>query len=212
MKLQKKILSLTRDFIYFTKGETWVKNMCDTPERQKSNAIHECGHHLVHKHLNCELPLIKITIDPLHKPDLSLIFKNPSEFIDSIYGSGMAVYDDKNEIPLKDRSDKSIINEISALYGGIVAEEVTGYSDENSELFAGSDLRKAELLAEHLSSRYPDQNKEEFIDNILNKALRKTVTIIQENKAELELSADKLLEEKTLYPDQIEEILQNTPV
>jgi len=181
-------------------------------ESLKATAYHEAGHTLVRYYGGEQ------GIAPLYK--VSIVKR--SEALGITFGLAEGKY--------RDYTKQRILQEIDVGLGGRAAEELLLGKDRITA-GCGSDLEKATFYAEAMvknlsmsekiglrvyrndESGYSDElkrNIESEIDSILQESYKRVMTLLSEHKAELDLISNALLLKKTLYGDDVRELIEES--
>lgn len=119
---------------------------------------------------------------------------------------------------------RDYINNIKIAYGGRAAEEVVLKNPDDITSGATADIKDASKLVKDYFEKYGngrslldetiiDYNSEEFLrlaDDISSKAYQEVVSFLKSHRIQLDALANELYNKRTLYDEQISEILSKT--
>ncbi|HBC85872.1 MAG TPA: cell division protein FtsH [Lentisphaeria bacterium] len=189
-----------------------------TDDERKITAYHESGHTLVS--LNCPkgIPIHKVTIIPrgiaylgatMHLPDEDRYTQRRSELVDqiAIYMGGRAaeeiIFGDITSGAASDIEQATKIARIMVCSFGMSTKMGTmQYGSRDEHIYLGRDIVRSEGYSEE-TAREIDLEIKKLVDEAMKRAMH----ILTENKAKLELLANKLLEVETMDGVEVRKLL-----
>ncbi len=193
------------------------KSRVITPEEKKSTAYHEAGHALLHYYLKNADPLHKVTIIPRGRA-LGMALSLPEK---EIYSRNMLWLKDRIKIALGGYVAETLVygntttgtqNDLKQATG--IARKMVcewGMSKKIGPVSLGSEEEPIFIGKEIAQHKDYSEETARLIDNevrtIIEECLSEVTAILSENRANLDILTEKLVEFETLDDAEIREIL-----
>ncbi len=187
-----------------------------TDEEKRKTACHEAGHALLHYHLTNSDPLHKVTIVPRGRA-LGVAFSLPekdtyshskgwlSDRIRIAYGGYVAEEMFYNETTTGTQADLLQATDIArrmVTEWGMSPLGPIAYGQEEEPIFLGKEIARHKDYSEEKARQI-----DEAIHAILSESYADVTRILTENRAQLELLTDALVEHETLTDNQVRDLL-----
>ncbi len=192
-----------------------------TVEEKRATAYHEAGHALLHYHLDNLDPLHKVTIIPhgralgltISLPEKDAYTKNRSSLIDWIkvtmggYVAEELVYGETTTGTSNDIKQATEIARRMVTEWGMSGLGFVGYGREDEPLFLGREIHQHKEFSDDTARKIDSE-----VMKILDEAMVETRKILSENREQLDMLAEALVEKETLDDADIRELLGLPPV
>ncbi len=192
-----------------------------TVEEKRATAYHEAGHALLHYHLDNLDPLHKVTIIPhgralgltISLPEKDAYTKNRSSLIDWIkvtmggYVAEELVYGETTTGTSNDIKQATEIARRMVTEWGMSGLGFVGYGREDEPLFRGREIHQHKEFSDDTARKIDSE-----VMKILDEAMVETRKILSENREQLDMLAEALVEKETLDDADIRELLGLPPV
>ncbi len=192
-----------------------------TVEEKRATAYHEAGHALLHYHLDNLDPLHKVTIIPhgralgltISLPEKDAYTKNRSSLIDWIkvtmggYVAEELVYGETTTGTSNDIKQATEIARRMVTEWGMSGLGFVGYGKEDEPLFLGREIHQHKDFSDDTARKIDSE-----VIKILDEAMVETRKILSENRGQLDMLAEALVEKETLDDADIRELLGLPPV
>jgi cell division protease FtsH len=194
------------------------RSLAMSDEDKKITAWHEAGHALVNVMLEHTHPLHKVTIIPrgqslgstMSLPKQDILNRQKREMKDMIavmmagrIAEEHVTHDMSTGASGDIQQATQLAKAMVCQYGMSERLGMVQYGEDNDYVFLGRDMARSKAYSEHTSQEI-DTEVKRLIDGGFNTAK----TLIEENRAKLELIAESLLEYETLDGSQVEEIVK----
>jgi cell division protease FtsH len=191
-----------------------------TLEEKRATAYHEAGHALLHYHLKNLDPLHKVTIIPhgralgltISLPEKDAYTKNRSSLIDWIkvtmggYVAEDLVYGETTTGTSNDIKQATEIARRMVTEWGMSNLGFVGYGKEDEPLFLGREITQHKEFSDDTARKIDAE-----VVKILDEAMAETRKILGENRGQLDILAEALVERETLDDADIRELLGLPP-
>ncbi len=192
-----------------------------TDEEKRATAYHEAGHALLHYHLDNLDPLHKVTIIPhgralgltISLPEKDAYTKNRSSLIDWIkvtmggYVAEELVYGETTTGTSNDIKQATEIARRMVTEWGMSGLGFVGYGKEDEPLFLGREIHQHKDFSDDTARKIDSE-----VVKILDEAMVETRKILSENREQLDMLAEALVEKETLDDADIRELLGLPPI
>ncbi|MBI9106927.1 MAG: ATP-dependent zinc metalloprotease FtsH [Spirochaetales bacterium] len=197
------------------------KSRLISPEEKEATAYHEAGHALLHYHLDDADPLHKVTVIP-HGQALGLAISLPEKdsyskrkgwlkariiiamggYVAEKLKYGETTTGTKNDIEQATGLARKMVME----WGMSEALGFISFGSEDEPIFLGKEISQHKDYSEDTAMRIDNE-----ITNIMRECLDVTEKILIENREQLTIIAEALIEEETLDDDRIRVLLDLPP-
>jgi len=194
------------------------RSLAMTDEDKKTTAWHEAGHALVNVMLDHTHPLHKVTIIPrgqslgstMSLPKQDVLNRQKKEMEDMIavtmagrIAEEIVTHDVSTGASGDIQQATQLAKAMVCQYGMSDRLGMVQYGEDNDYVFLGKEMSRSRAYSEHTSQEI-DTEVKRLIDDGYQTAKK----LIDDNRAELELIAESLLEYETLDGSQVEEIVR----
>lgn len=194
------------------------RSLAMTDEDKKRTAWHEAGHALVNVALQHTHPLHKVTIIPrgqslgstMSLPKEEMFNRHRKEMLDMIAVTMAGRISEEvisGDISTGASGDiqqaTQLAHAMVCQYGMSDKLGMVQYGDDSEYVFLGRDMARTKGYSETTAREIDSEVK-----RIIDEAYQRAKSIIDENRAKLELIADSLLEYESLDGSQVEEIVR----
>ena len=197
------------------------KSRMISPEEKVATAWHEAGHALLHYHLEYADPLHKVTVIPhgqalglaLSLPEKDSYSKRRGWLLDRIKIAMGGYVAEKIKYGETTTGTKNDIEQATMIARRMITEwgmsdkiGFVSYGAEDEPIFIGKEIAQHKDYSEETAKLIDSE-----INGVLDSCLKETTKILTDNRGQLEMIADALVEEETLDDARIRELLGFEP-